>query len=99
MQITPRQQELLDLLQEECAEVIQQISKVRRFGPDFRCHGGRDDSCIDLLTSEVYDMLFFVHELVTEGILPDDPHGYDTHRTNKIERLKKWSTLYVDADN
>ncbi len=96
MEITKRQQELLDLLQEECAEVIQQISKVRRFGPDFRCHGGKDDSCIDLLTTEVYDMIFFVHELVSESVLPDDPDRYDRYRTGKIERLKKWSTLYAD---
>lgn len=96
MNITQRQQELLDLLQEECGEVIQQVSKVRRFGPDFRCHGGKDESCLDLLTTEVYDMIFFVHELVNEGVIPDDPDAYERHRVGKIERLKKWSNLYAD---
>ena len=31
-----RKQELLDILQEECAEVVQAVSKVRRFGESER---------------------------------------------------------------
>lgn len=96
MQFTRRQQEALDLLQEECGEVVQQISKVRRFGPDFRCHGGKDDTCIDLLKKEVYDVIFFMHFLESTGVLDLSKHEYAQHCAGKVERLKKWSNLYAN---
>ena len=32
MELTNAQKERLDLLQEECAEIIQAVSKIKRFG-------------------------------------------------------------------
>lgn len=87
-------QEALDLLQEEAAEVIQQVSKVRRFGDDFRCHGGRDDDCKQLLHNEIFDMRVILEFLEDQDYFSWD--GYEAHKAAKIERLKVWSTLYRD---
>ncbi len=79
-------QEALDLLQEECAEVIQAVSKVRRTGPSFKPFNG-DKSNLELLKEEVQDVLVILELLEMIAISPE-------HRETKIEKLKKWSTIF-----
>ena len=93
MQITRRQQEILDLLQEECGEVIQQVSKIRRFGPDFDCRN-KGETCLSLFQTEVFDALFFIDLLAEEGLIK--LQDYDIHAKAKRERLEQWSDLYVN---
>jgi NTP pyrophosphatase (non-canonical NTP hydrolase) len=61
--VTPRQQELLDLLQEEAAEVIQAVSKVRRFGETATNMGN--------LHTEIGDFMGVFKEIVAEGIISE----------------------------
>ena len=91
---TEQQWEALDILQEECAEIIQQISKVKRADPDFKCRGGPWNS-MQLLKQEILDFMI-VHSIASDlGVFEEDLAGTweHTYATEKLERLKQWSTI------
>jgi len=85
--------EILDILQEECAEVIQAISKCRRFGIDGQnLKSGRTQR--EELVQELGDVTLLIellksHQLFTEAEL-------HTAEVNKAKKLTKWSTIYED---
>jgi len=83
----------MDILQEECAEVIQAVSKCRRFGID-EIHLKLGKSNRENLTEEVGDLLCMIDLLIKSGIV-DDQAVY-LARVAKEEKLKKWSTIYND---
>lgn len=57
-ELTPHQMELLGILQEECAEVIQIISKIRRFGINSYNPGDPESGTnFELLNLEVADVI------------------------------------------
>jgi hypothetical protein len=82
--------EALVILQEECAEVIQEVSKCFRFGIDNLNKDGIKHNTV--LEKEVADMLCMVDILIDQGIL--DPARLDTGKIEKQAKLKKWSNLY-----
>ena len=82
--------EALIILQEECAEVIQEVSKCFRFGIDNLNKDGIKHNTV--LEKEVADMLCMVDILIDQGIL--DPARLDTGKIEKQAKLKKWSNLY-----
>jgi NTP pyrophosphatase (non-canonical NTP hydrolase) len=86
-------QQALDILQEECAEVIVEISKCRRFGLDSLHHktGITHDK---MLEQEVGDVLAMIDILVDRGII--DPIGLDMAKHKKTEKLKIWSDIFKD---
>ena len=85
--------EILDILQEECAEVIQAISKCRRFGiEEQNLKSGRTQR--EELVQELGDVsllieLLHAHQLFTHSEL-------NTAKSNKATKLSKWSTIYND---
>jgi len=84
-------QEILDILQEECAEVIQNISKCRRFGMENVYLKG-DGTQREQLVQELGDMLLLVellqsHELFTEKEIQEA-------KARKGAKLAVWSTVY-----
>ena len=83
-------QEALVILQEECAEVIQEVSKCFRFGINNLNKDGIKHNTV--LEKEVADMLCMVDILIDQGIL--DPSRLDTGKIEKQAKLKKWSNLY-----
>jgi hypothetical protein len=85
-------QEALVILQEECAEVIQEVSKCFRFGIDNLNKDGVKHSIV--LEKEVADMLCMVDILIAQGVL--DPSRLDEGKIEKQTKLKKWSKLYED---
>jgi NTP pyrophosphatase (non-canonical NTP hydrolase) len=85
--------EVMDILQEECAEVIQAVSKCRRFGID-EIHLKLGKSNRENLTEEVGDLLCMIDLLIKSGIV-DDQAVY-LARVAKEEKLKKWSTIFND---
>jgi hypothetical protein len=85
-------QEALVILQEECAEVIQEVSKCFRFGINDLNKDGIKHSLV--LEKEVADMLCMVDILVEQGVL--DPTRLATGKIEKQTKLKKWSKLYED---
>ena len=89
----PQIQEALDILQEECAEVIQEVSKVRRFGLD-TLHYKTGIKHSTMLEMEVGDMLALIDILVEQGILDRD--GLEVATENKKEKLKQWSGIFKE---
>ena len=92
MDLMTKQMEIMNLLQEECAEVIQMISKVRRFGLD-ELHFKLKQSNRASLTEEVGDMLALVDLLIETGVLSE--MALQDAKIAKIEKLKIWSTIYA----
>jgi len=83
--------EAVGILQEECAEVIVEASKIRRFGLDeISHHTGVTHR--ETLAMEVGDMLALVDILLDQGVL--DSVQLDVAKQRKIEKLKKWSSIY-----
>ena len=84
-------EEALGILQEECAEVIVEVSKCRRFGID-SVHYKTGIEHSKMLELEVGDVLALVDILVEQGVL--NTQELDIARANKKEKLKQWSKIY-----
>jgi NTP pyrophosphatase (non-canonical NTP hydrolase) len=83
--------EVLDILQEECAEVIQAVSKIRRFGVDNSKHGvGKTNR--EHLEEELGDMLAMIDILIDMGVVKAG--NLAIAKTAKTAKLKKWSNIY-----
>ena len=84
-------EEALGILQEECAEVIVEVSKCRRFGLSSTHYktGMMHDK---MLENEVGDVLAMVDILIDQGLL--DLVGLATAKAAKKEKLKNWSKIY-----
>lgn len=83
--------EAMDILQEECAEVIQAVSKCRRFGLN-NIKPSKERTNLECLEEEVGDLLAMVDILVEKGILSLD--NLQTANRAKKEKLKIWSNIY-----
>jgi NTP pyrophosphatase (non-canonical NTP hydrolase) len=86
-----RIQEILDILQEECAEVIQNISKCRRFGLDNEYLKGSGTQR-EQLTKEIGDVLAMVELLKEHGVITQTE--LDLAKRNKFVKLHQWSNIY-----
>ena len=86
--------EILTILQEECAEVIVEVSKCFRFGPD-QIMQGIEESNIQRLQKELGDLQAMIELLVDNnvGITLD---GMNTAKLKKFEKLKQWSNLKIN---
>jgi NTP pyrophosphatase (non-canonical NTP hydrolase) len=89
----PKQKEALDILQEECAEVIQAVSKISRFGLD-NLKPGKAKTNREHLEEELGDLVAMIDILTRNGIL--DSANIEMAATAKIEKLKKWSNIFTD---
>lgn len=77
----------LEILAEECAEVIQIKSKIVRFGMD-DVWPARGMSNREALEQELGDVLALVDILIGNGVLSLD--GLTAAKARKIEKLGKW---------
>ena len=85
-------EEALGILQEECAEVIVEVSKIRRFGLD-TIHYKTGVKHSTMLEMEVGDVLALIDILVDQGVLDRD--GLEVATKNKKRKLEQWSGIYV----
>jgi NTP pyrophosphatase (non-canonical NTP hydrolase) len=76
--------EALIILAEECAEVVQECTKLLRFGLNV------DD--VQNLNKEIGDVLALVEYLNNQGLI--DLFLLEESIENKKEKLKTWSSLY-----
>jgi NTP pyrophosphatase (non-canonical NTP hydrolase) len=83
--------ETLGILQEECAEVIVEVSKIRRFGID-SVHYKTHMTHKKMFESEVGDVLAMVDILIQQGIL--DIRSLEEAKSAKKQKLKQWSNIY-----
>jgi NTP pyrophosphatase (non-canonical NTP hydrolase) len=88
-----KENEIMDILQEECAEVIQMISKGRRFGID-NTHIKSGESNRARLTEEMGDMLCMLKLAQDFGIV--DLAEVLTASVAKEEKLRKWSNIFKE---
>lgn len=86
--------EVLLILQEECAEVTQAISKCFRFGPD-QMKPGKNRTNVDMLQEEIGD-LFAMVELLTDLEVGVTIEGIEQAKLKKFEKLKTWSNLKIN---
>jgi NTP pyrophosphatase (non-canonical NTP hydrolase) len=89
-----RIEEALNLLQEECAEVIVEASKCHRFGLS-NLHHKTGIEHRAMLEQEIGDVLALVDILMEEGVVSHI--GLLDARLRKQEKLKKWSNLFNDS--
>lgn len=83
--------EVFDILQEECAEVIQAVSKISRFGID-NYKPGKPKTNGEHLEEELGDMLAMIDILREMGVVSWG--NMEVAKQAKIEKLKKWSNIY-----
>ena len=86
--------EILIILQEECAEVIVEISKCFRFGPD-QMMQGVEETNIQRLQKELGDLTAMI-ELLVDNNVGVTNEGILAAKLNKFEKLKIWSNLNVN---
>jgi len=82
--------EVMDILQEECAEVIQALSKISRFGLD-NLKPGKPKTNRAHLEDEIGDVLAMVDILLEMSVI--DRQNLEIAKRAKIEKLKKWSNI------
>ena len=85
--------EILDITQEECAEVVVAVSKISRFGID-NFKPGKPLTNREHLEEEVGDLLAMVDLMIEHKIINVD--SVETARIAKKEKLKQWSNIYAD---
>ena len=85
--------EILLILQEECAEVTQAISKCFRFGPD-QMKPGKDRTNVNMLEEEIGDLYAMV-ELLVDMKVGVTQNVINKAKKQKFEKLKKWSNLTI----
>jgi NTP pyrophosphatase (non-canonical NTP hydrolase) len=84
-------QEALDILQEECAEVIVEVSKCRRFGFT-ATHYKTGLTHTEMLENEIGDVLAMIDILREMGVVSSG--AMEAAKQAKIEKLKLWSKIY-----
>jgi NTP pyrophosphatase (non-canonical NTP hydrolase) len=86
-----RTREIMLILQEECAEVTQAISKCFRFGLDNH-KPGKPKTNAQHLEEELGDLLAMIALLEQTGVITEA--GLQAAFDGKITKLKQWSGIY-----
>jgi NTP pyrophosphatase (non-canonical NTP hydrolase) len=84
----------MNILSEECAEVIQAISKCHRFGLD-NFKPGKPKTNREHLEEELGDLMAMVDILLEMGAISRP--SLEMAKIGKIEKLKKWSNIYKEV--
>lgn len=82
--------EILDILQEECGEVIVAISKCRRFGMDNSYKDGGTQR--EHLVQELGDVTLLIELLKSYQVFTEEELYQAT--VKKSQKLKQWSNIY-----
>jgi NTP pyrophosphatase (non-canonical NTP hydrolase) len=90
-----KEKEVMDILQEECAEVIVAVSKISRFGID-NYKPSKPKTNREHLEEEIGDVLAMIDILLEFNIV--HPKALEDAKIAKIEKLKQWSTIYETAE-
>jgi hypothetical protein len=92
--VTAREDEILSLLQEECAEIIQMVSKIRRFGWDSYHPNDPTITNRDLLEDEIGD----VREIIDIMGYPENRMINWTHirerQVAKNKKLRRFTSIF-----
>jgi NTP pyrophosphatase (non-canonical NTP hydrolase) len=83
--------EVMDILQEECAEVVVAVSKISRFGID-NYKPGKPKTNREHLEEEIGDVLAMIDIMLEFNVISLE--HLEIAKVAKIEKLKKWSNIY-----
>jgi NTP pyrophosphatase (non-canonical NTP hydrolase) len=83
--------EILDITQEECAEVIVAVSKISRFGLD-NFKPGKPKTNRQHLAEELGDLQAMIDLCIVTGVVSKEE--VDEAAENKIAKLKQWSSIF-----
>ncbi len=86
-----KEKEILDITQEECAEVIVAISKISRFGLD-NIKPGKPKTNREHLAEELGDLQAMIDLCIKFGLVGSEQVSIAAD--NKIAKLKKWSNIF-----
>ena len=86
-----KEEEIMLILQEECAEVTQAISKCFRFGVD-NFKPGKPKTNREHLAEELGDLQAMIDLCIKFNIVSSEQMSIAAD--NKIAKLKKWSSIY-----
>lgn len=84
-----RDEEIMIILQEECAEVIQALSKVRRFGMSAENH--------ESLVKELCDCQAMIDLMYEGGVVECSTEQRHQNVLQKREKLKKYSNIFAES--
>jgi NTP pyrophosphatase (non-canonical NTP hydrolase) len=88
--MTEKEREILGITQEECAEVIQAVSKCVRFGIDNEHKSGKTQR--ENLSMEVGDLVCMIGLMIEAGLVKEE--DINRARDEKIEKLKVYSNIF-----
>jgi NTP pyrophosphatase (non-canonical NTP hydrolase) len=83
------QKEVMLIAQEECAEVVQAISKCFRFGPNDEYNGVTNKQRLE---EEVGDLLCMIRLMMNQGII--DENIVNAASIQKKIKLERWSNVF-----
>ena len=83
--------EIMLILQEECAESAQAISKCFRFGPD-QIKPGKERTNMQHLEEELGDLMAMI-ELLMDKDVGITKEGLEKAKHKKFQKLKTWSNV------
>ena len=87
--------EIMTVMQEECAEVIVSISKCKRFGLHTLVPETTNKETNMLrLSKEIGDLLAMVDLLIQQKLVTNQE--LEEYKQSKIEKLKKWSNIKIN---
>ena len=89
--MNPKEKEILDITQEECAEVIVAISKISRFGMD-NIKPGKPKTNREHLAEELGDLQAMIDLCSKFNLVGSEQVSIAAD--NKIAKLKKWSNIF-----
>jgi NTP pyrophosphatase (non-canonical NTP hydrolase) len=89
--MNPKEKEILDITQEECAEVIVAISKISRFGMD-NIKPGKPKTNREHLAEELGDLQAMIDLCIKFNLVGSEQVSIAAD--NKIAKLKKWSNIF-----
>lgn len=93
--MTPQHKEILDITQEECAEVTVAISKISRFGMD-NFKPGKPLTNRQHLAEELGDLLAMITLCHDFGIV--SLKDIMTAKDAKLEKLRQWSNIFQESN-
>ena len=91
MELDSKTEEVMDILQEECAEVIQAVSKVSRFGLD-NAKPGKPKTNRQHLAEELGDLLAMITLCHDFGIVSFEE--VMIAKDAKLDKLRQWSNIF-----
>lgn len=94
-QVNEHQEECLNILQEECAEVIQAASKIKRFGINNK-RDGVELNNLQNLEMELGDVLALV-DLIKDAGIGITEEGIEAAKKAKMTRLSRYMWTWADT--